>query len=260
MARTIAVISGKGGVGKTTVAINLAAALAKKFNRRVTVIDCNVTTSHLGLHLGMYYHPVSLNKVLRGEAHIHQAVHDHHSGIRVVPASLSITDLKGVDISRLSEKVEALDEHNDFVILDSGPGLGREAMSCIKAAEEVIYVTTPYTPAVMDVVRCKEVVSELGIKELGLVVNMVERERHEMTNQEIEQITRLPVISTVPYERAVKKSLAEKVPVVVLKPSGGSSRAFHRLAATVVGESAPEVPSLQSLLERIGLGRLVRAA
>lgn len=253
MARIIAVISGKGGVGKTTVSLNLAAAIVKKFNRRVVVVDCNVTTSHLGLHLGMYYHPVSLNKVLRDEAHIRDAVHDHHSGLKVVPASLSLSELKGVDMTKIKDKLDSLADSHDIIILDSGPGLGREAMSCLKAAEEVIYVTTPYVPAVMDIVRCKDVVSELGLKELGLVVNMVERDRHEMGTKEIEQLTRLPVISHIPMDRAVKHSLAEKTPVTHHRPRSKSSRAFFRLAGTVVGERQVyrEPGIIQGILEKM---------
>ncbi len=258
MARIIAVISGKGGVGKTTVSLNLAAAMVKKFNRRVTVVDCNVTTSHLGLHLGMYYHPVNLNKVLRDEAHIRDAVHDHHSGLRVVPASLSLSELKGVDMTKIKDKLDSLGESNDIIILDSGPGLGREAMSCLKAAEEIIYVTTPYVPSVMDIVRCKDVVSELGLKELGLVVNMVERDRHEMSTKEIEQLTRLSVISHIPLDRAIKHSLAEKMPVTHHRPRSKSSRAFFKLAGTVLGEREMyrEPGVIGGILHRFGVARV----
>ena len=64
MTRIIGVVSGKGGVGKTTLVANLGAALASLYKKDVIVVDCNVTTSHLGLYLGMYYYPISLNKVL----------------------------------------------------------------------------------------------------------------------------------------------------------------------------------------------------
>jgi len=61
MSRLIGVISAKGGVGKTTVVSNLSVALAKVFHKRVTVVDCNITTSHLSLHFGAYSHPITLN-------------------------------------------------------------------------------------------------------------------------------------------------------------------------------------------------------
>jgi len=256
MARVIAVISGKGGVGKTTVSLNLAAALVKRFAKRVTIVDCNVTTSHVGLHLGMYYHPTNLNKVLKDEAHINDAIHEHHTGIKVIPASLSLGDLKGVDMTKIKEKIESLHNHNDVIILDSGPGLGREAMSCLKAAEEVIYVTTPYIPAVMDIVRCREVVSELELKELGIVVNMREGEKHEMNRQEIEQLTRVPIIAEIPLDKDIKRSLSDKMPSVIHKPRARSSRPFFKLAASVVGEKYVSPNPVRKILQRLGIRTL----
>lgn len=249
--RTIAVISGKGGVGKTTVSLNLGTALVRNFRKSVIVVDCNVTTSHLGLHVGLYYHPTSFNKVLKSEADIHEAVHDHHTGVKIVPASLALSELKGVDMSKIKEKVGSLSESNDIIILDAGPGLGREAIACIKAADEVLYVTTPYVPSVMDIIRCKEIVNESGIKELGIVVNMSEGDKHEMNKQEIEQLTRLPVISVIPQDKNVKRSLHAKMPVVVHRPYSRSSRAFNKLARTVIGEIYEEPGFIERMMHRI---------
>ena len=70
MTRVIGVISGKGGVGKTTVVANLGAIFAQKYKKDVVIVDCNVSTSHLGLYLGMYYTPITLKQVLKGDAEI----------------------------------------------------------------------------------------------------------------------------------------------------------------------------------------------
>ena len=171
MGKIIGIVSGKGGTGKTTVAINLGTAISQHLKRSVTLIDCNVTTSHLGLHLGMYNHTIALNHVLREEHNIEDAVYDHFSGIKIIPASLSPKDLHGVDIVKLREKVRDIAYRNDMVFIDSCPGLGREAIGAIKACDEILYVTNPNIPAVMDIVRCQEVVSELGAKPLGIVQN-----------------------------------------------------------------------------------------
>ena len=104
MTRIIAIASGKGGVGKTTVCINLATVLAMNFGKNVIIIDCNITTSHLSLYLGTYYHPVTLNQVLKGEAKMLDAVYEHMENLKIIPASLSVKDLKGVDIGMLKEK------------------------------------------------------------------------------------------------------------------------------------------------------------
>lgn len=243
MARVIAVASGKGGVGKTTAAINIGTVLAHKFKKSVTLIDTNVTTSHLGMYLGIYYSPVTLNKVLRGEVPMKEAVYQHIGNLKVIPASLSISDLEGVDVTKLREKIDLIAGDNEIILLDAAPGLGREAIASLKAADEVLFVTTPYVPAVMDVIRTMEVVNEIGLKPIGIVLNMVNKEKHEMTPQEVEQLTRLPVISSIPYDKSVNNSLVEKLPVVIHKQNSKASKAYTELAAGLIGYTI-EKPSL----------------
>lgn len=254
--RMIGIFSGKGGVGKTTLAINLGAILAKNFDKKITLVDCNVTTSHLGLYLGIYYSPITLNKVLRGEHHIEEAAFNHYTGMKVIPASLSVSELEGVDVLFIKDKIQSLLKNNDFVFLDAAPGLGREAIASLRASKEIIYVTSPFVPAVMDIIRTNEVAEEAGAKPLGIVLNMVHNDRHEMTKEEVEQLTGLPVIGSIPYDRIIKKSLTLKMPSVALDPNSRSSREYIKIAEKLTGETAKN--SKESFSEY--LQRLIRFA
>lgn len=236
--RLIGIFSGKGGVGKTTLAVNLGTVLARDFSKKITLVDCNVTTSHLGLYLGIYYSPITLNKVLRGENDIEEATFTHYTGMKVIPASLSVSELEGVDVLYLREKVQSLLSRNDFVFLDAAPGLGREAIASLRAAKEVIYVATPYVPSIMDIIRTQEVALESGAKPLGIVLNMVHKDKHEMNKAEVEQLTNLPVIGQIPYDRMIKKSLALKMPSVALNPKAKSSKEFVKIGEYITGETA----------------------
>ena len=253
MVRIIGIISGKGGVGKTTVGINLGAVLAKHHKKNVTLVDCNVTTSHLSLYLGMYYCPVTLNKVLRGENSIEESVHEHFSGMKIIPASLSLSDLEGIDITEIRDNLKNIFDKNDIILLDGSPGLGREAMATIKASDELIYVTNPYIPFIMDVIRCQEIVNELNVKPLGIVLNMVHGKGHEMTKHEIEELTKLKVISTIPFDTNVHKSLALKMPVTLYKPNSASSKEFFRLASNLIGENYRDNGFLSRFLRRLSI-------
>jgi len=255
LARIIAIASGKGGVGKTTVALNLGTVLAHHFKRSITLIDCNVTTSHLGMYLGMYYSPVTLNKVLRGEVSIREAIYDYFGGMKVVPASLSLSDLEGVDVTKLREKIDLIADENEIILLDSAPGLGREAIAALKAADEVLFVTTPYVPSVMDIVRTMEVVNEIGIRPLGIVLNMVEKEKYEMTPQEVEQLTRVPVIASIPYDKNINKSLVEKLPIIVQNQNSRASKAFISLGAALVGYPYEEKSIFSRIRDKLSFGR-----
>jgi len=246
--RRIGIISGKGGVGKTMIVANLGAILAKKFNKDVAIVDCNLTTSHLSLSLGMYYCPVTLNHLLRGETKINEAIYNHPSGMKIVPASIRIAELVGVDSSKLKSVVDKIHKKADIVLLDASPGLGKEALAAIEASKEIIFVTNPNLPAVTDVIKCKEIIKDFNKKPIGVVMNMVTRKGYELSKKEVEILTELPVIASIPHDKNVHKSLAKRVPLVLHKPRSSASREMRRLAAMLIGEE--EERNLRSILAR----------
>lgn len=238
MSRIISVISGKGGVGKTTLVINLGAALASEFKKDVIIVDCNVTAPHLGLYLGMYYYPVSLNQVLSGEMRIDKAIYNYSiPGMRIIPASLSLNDLKGVDVAEMKKHIKELFGEADFILLDGAPGFGREVMATIQASDEVLFVTTPFIPTLIDTMKCFNVASDIGAKPIGLVLNMSGEGRHELLPNEIEQMIELPVISKIPRDKEILKSLAAKLPIIDYNPRSKSSKEIMKLAAHLAGEN-----------------------
>jgi cell division ATPase MinD len=250
--RAIGIVSGKGGVGKTTLAINIAAALAKHYNKRTALVDCNLTTSHVSLYLGIYHKPTTLNHVLRDERSMEEATHFHESGMKVIPASLSLSELDGVDIFNVKERIAKLKEQNDFVILDSAPGLGRESMGTLKAVDEVLFVTTPNILAITDVIRTNEVCQELGVKNLGIVLNMVHKDKYEISRKDVEHITGMPVIASIPYHKNIRKSLAAKKPLVLLHPKDKISREIMNISALIAKE--PVIKNTK-LLDRLTFWR-----
>ena len=87
--KIIVITSGKGGVGKTSTAINLGAAM-NYFGEDVLIIDGNLSTPNVGIHLGSPEVPINLNHVLMEKAEPFEAVYEHDSGIKIMPSSLSI--------------------------------------------------------------------------------------------------------------------------------------------------------------------------
>lgn len=237
MTRIICVTSGKGGVGKTTVVTNLGAALASHFKKRVAIIDCNVTTSHLGLQLGMYFSPITLNDVLRNETSISDALSIHRSGMYVIPASLDLKDLQGIEITNLRSKVRESLNDFDIVLLDSAPSLGKEAVSSLRAADEVLLITNPSIPAITDIIRCKQMIHELSLNPIGLVVNMYRGESFELTKKQIEDLVDLPVISLIPEDKEVLRSVAMRKPIVMYNRHSKASIELMKLAGFIIGES-----------------------
>ncbi|MBI4021003.1 MAG: P-loop NTPase [Candidatus Aenigmarchaeota archaeon] len=243
--RIISVMSGKGGVGKTTVATNLGAILSTVFKKQIAVMDCNVTTAHVGAFLGLDHTPVTLNHVLKG-APVTEAVYHHPSGMKIIPSSLALHDMHGIDIALISDAVKAFYDayvgQVDVLLLDCAPGLGREALAGIRASDEMLAVTVPYLPAVMDVVRCNHLVRDLGVRNVGVVLNLVGRKRHELSRTEVEGAIGLPVLAEIPADDAVLRSLAKRMPVALADPRARPTRELVRLASAVL-EQQPRTPT-----------------
>jgi len=100
MSKIIVITSGKGGVGKTTTAINLAAAI-NHFGKEVLVIDGNLTTPNVGIYFGSPEVPINLNHILSKKVEALEAVYEHESGVKIIPASLSVHDSMNADFTKL---------------------------------------------------------------------------------------------------------------------------------------------------------------
>lgn len=235
MTRIIAVVSGKGGVGKTTFVANLGAALAD-MGRNVIVLDANLTTPNLGIHLGIPLFPITLHDVLKGRANIRDAIYDHESSLKVIPAGISLRDLRGVDSNNLPNALLDLLGAADIVILDAAAGLGREALAALEAADEMIVVTNPDLPAVTDALKSIKLAEQLGTKTLGVVVNRVQGKKHEMRREEIlSMLDDVALLAEVPEDVNVQRAISARVPIIYHKPNSRASHEIKRAAAQLIG-------------------------
>ncbi len=249
MTRIITVTGAKGGTGKTTTVTNLALSLIKK-RQKVIILDANVTTPNLSLHLGIPFYPMTLHDVLKKKITIDEAVYNHRSGIKVVPASLAVDAMEGVEFSRFESAVLSLLGQTDVIILDAAAGLGREAKAAIGVSDEIIIVTNPELPAVTDALKTIKVAEELGTKVLGVVINKVNGHKHEMSRKEVEYMLEVPILVEVPHDLSIPQSIYEKTPVVDLKPRCKSSLQFKKLASTIIGEQIEEPQRNESWVKR----------
>jgi septum site-determining protein MinD len=240
MTRIIAVVSGKGGVGKTTCVANLGSALTK-LGKDTILVDGNLTTPNLSLHLGIPFFPTTIHDVLKDRASLNHVIFLHHTGLKIIPASLSLSAVKSaVNYKRFKTFLNELVGKTDYVIVDSSPGLGKETRSVIEATNEVLIVTNPELPAVTDALKVVKLAEESGSEITGIIVNRVKRKPHELSDKEIETIIEYPVIGTVPEDEHVQRSISKKMPVVHYHPKTKASIAFKKIAAKIAGEKLVE--------------------
>lgn len=250
MAGIIVITSGKGGVGKTTTAINLAAAM-KNFGEDVLVIDGNLSTPNVGLHLNSPEVPINLNHVLRGKAEPFEAVYEHESGIKIMPSSLSIKELKKTNPGRMKSFSRDFKKLSGTVIVDSSAGLGQEASAAIEMADELIVVTNPEMPAVTDALKAVKLAEQLKKPVRGVIVTRVRKDEIELEPEIVKEMLEIPILGMVPEDMAVKKSIRNKGTVVHLYPKSNAARAYKEIAAKILGVPYDSDKDRGSFFERL---------
>lgn len=234
MSKLITITSGKGGVGKTTSAINIGAAL-NYFGKDVIVLDANLTTPNVGLHLGAPMVPINLNHVLSGKANVADAIYEHESGTKIVPSSLSVKDLQKVNHNRLKEVGRKLKRISDYVIYDSAAGLGDEAIAAISSGDEMVIVTNPEIPAVTDALKTSKVIEKMGKKIRGVIITRVKGSKHEMPIENVREMLELPILGIVPEDENMHAALVMKDAIIHTHPRSKASKAYKRIAAKLAG-------------------------
>ncbi|MBM3200378.1 septum site-determining protein MinD [Candidatus Woesearchaeota archaeon] len=257
MTKYIGILSGKGGVGKTTSAINLGSAL-NYFDKDVVVVDGNLTTPNIGLQLGVPIVPINLHHALRGENHISDAVYQHPAGLKIIPAGISLDDLRKTNPDKLPHVLGHLNNKTDFVIIDGAAGLGREALATIASCEAVIIVTNPELPAITDALKAVKLSESFGRRVLGVVLTRTKPNNLDVSIKNIETLIEKPVIGVIPEDKSVREAMVRKDAVVYTHPKAKSSIAYKRLAASLIGrkyevEQAQEDHWMTKVLKALGI-------
>lgn len=249
MTGIIVITSGKGGVGKTTTAINLAAAM-KHFGEDVLIIDGNLSTPNVGIHLNSPEVPINLNHVLRGKAEPFEAVYEHESGVKIMPSSLSIKELKRTNPERMKDFKKDFKKLSGSIIVDSSAGLGHETSCAMELADELIIVTNPEMPAVTDALKAVKLAEQMKKPVRGVIVTRVRKDDIELEPEVVKEMLEVPILGMVPEDIAVKKSIRNKGTVVNMYPKSDAARAYKEIAAKILGVTYDSDKDREGFFER----------
>ncbi len=250
MSKIISIVSGKGGVGKTTLAINLAAAL-QEFNHHNVIVDADVDNPNVHLHLDFPYIPLTLQDVLKGEAHINHAIRVHPSGLKIVPSSHSSTGY--TDLSNLGTVLKPL---SDTVILDSPPGINNNIRSILDISDKIVVVTTPEVPAITDAVKTIKETKQLKKNDIGVVINRVRDDSYELTRDEVEIMCETPIIGIIPEDSSLRRANFENMSAIHREPYSSASIQLKNMAARMLGVdyTPPNFLPIRRALNKLGVG------
>ena len=232
MGKTIGVISLKGGVGKTSAVVSLGAALSG-FGKKVLLIDGNLSSPSLGLHLNIVNPEKTIHHVLNRTVKIRDAIYDCN-GLHVIPASI----FERIDVNplKLKDNLKNLKRSYDVILLDSSPSLDDETLGVILASDEIFVITTPDRPTLSATLKATKLAKQRGAPISGIILNKVHNKDFEISLDDIEKTLEMPVLAVIPYDLNVLKALSKMEPLIVYRPKSNGSDEFKRLAAVMIGE------------------------
>jgi len=259
----VAVSSGKGGVGKTTLVANLAIALSR-LGKRTCIIDGDLGTANVDVLLNLSP-PFNLAHVIHGERHMLEILVEGPEGVIVLPGGSGFQDLTTLDrtsFEALMDQFLELEAYSDYILIDTGSGLSPSVTNFVLAAGEGLLITTPEPHAVMDCYALIKVLASQGFEgKLGLVINRVESEsegrevgRKMMFASERFLGMELEVVGCIPDDPAVPRSVRRQIPVIIDDPRSRAGQQFVRIAERLIGVEVEEThrsPAGFGFLERM---------
>jgi len=246
-ARTIAVTSGKGGVGKSNVALNLSILLSAGGNR-VALVDADLGLANLDVLTNVVVR-ANLSHVIAGSHTLEQIIIDLPSGVQLVPGAsglAKLADLSEFQRAQLLRSLGRLEADNDVIVVDCSAGLGPDVMSFACGADHIMVLTTPEPTAITDGYAVVKAVAQRRYGgHVSLLVNMV-ASRHEakLTHQRIATVARQFLgqrifdAGYVLVDPKVPEAVRKREPFVLAYPRCSASRCLAALAVRLrSGES-----------------------
>jgi len=214
------IAGGKGGVGKTTTAINIAAVLEENGHETV-VVDADLGMANLGEMLQVD-HEVSIHEILAGNSSVSQALTEAQGGMTVIPGEQSLEAFAEADPAKLRTVIKTLKNTFDVVLVDTGAGLSHETTVPLGLADGILLVTTPDDVAVNDTIKTADLADRVDGMVIGALITRVTR------NTDVSEIAdkfEMPLLGVIP----VDLEATDEEPMVLNKPDSTASDAYRQL-------------------------------
>ena len=240
--RTIAITSGKGGVGKTNITTNLALAMTM-LNKKVGIIDADLGLANIDviLRLNPKY---NLEHVVTGEKKLQDIFIKGPAGLTIIPASpgrLPMASLSEIDRAILIKEI--LKSANDFDVtfIDTAAGISNNVVDFVIAAQETIVITTPEPTAITDAYAMIKVISQRADRDIGIIVNMVQNS--EQAKDVCDRISiaakrfinaRVHFTGYVLKDPAVPDAVTAQQPLVFKHPTSMATQCINVLARKIL--------------------------
>ncbi len=241
-ARVLAVTSGKGGVGKTNLAIALALAAARR-GRNVLLLDGDLGLANVDVILDIQPH-YNLSHVIAGEVTIEKAITSVPGGLRILPGAAGLTrlaDLSATEHRSFLQSMARLERDSELILVDTGAGLSRRTVDFCIASSEVLVVTTPEPTAITDAYAMIKVLAQRDRQlQVWLAVNMANNksEAEEISERITTLSRRFLAVDVRPagyvlQDSWVPQAVRRRVPFSLANPSTPASRCVEEMASNL---------------------------
>ncbi|HET9500361.1 MAG TPA: P-loop NTPase [Marmoricola sp.] len=243
--RVITIFSPKGGVGKTTVAVNLAEALLDGGRKNVCLVDLDLAFGDVAITLQLVPQH-TIDETVGFEDHLDFNLLDslltrHDNGLAIMAAPTSPDGKDRITVSLVRAVLRTLRSHFDYVVIDTAPGFEDHVLAAFDETDDCILIATLDVPTVKNVKVAIDTLDMLSLAKESrhLVLNRAD-DQVGLTAENVEGILHMPVEVALPSSLAVATATNQGQPIVLAKPDHPVSRAFFHLARTLTVESAPE--------------------
>lgn len=258
--RVIAVASGKGGVGKTNVSVNLGVAL-QKMDKKVLLLDADMGMANVDVLIGVTPR-YNIGHVLENKCDIEDALISGPENLTVLPGSSGIDDFINMNMYKIKQLLKLsshLEKNYDIIIIDIGAGAHKGVINFIRAADEVIVVLTPEPTAIMDAYSLIKILSKNDVKpKLNLIVNQVDNDKEgDEVSKRISNVIKdylgleISITSYIPYDNTLREAVKKQKPIVNLYPRSSAGRAFTKTAGQLIDRDVGDNEGMQGFVNKV---------
>ena len=213
MGKAIAIMSPKGGVGKTFLAETLGICL-NRLGYHILIMDSNLFTSNISLYLGMPHLPTTLNDVLKFKIPLSSAIYNFSESLDVLPSTTHLeTDELTLNPEEFRKELFQLKRKYEFVIVDTETGFTKNNATIATSVDEILLIATSDIPTLMTTHKKVLLLKNKFISKVNLILNKSSFSFYELKNDEVEELMGIKVISRIPYDRGVIKANALRKPI-----------------------------------------------
>lgn len=239
----LAVTGGKGGVGKTNIAINLAVALAD-LQKKIMLLDADFGLSSVDVMLGLRARK-NLHHVLQNKCGIEDIIIPGPHGIQIIPAASGVREMANLSAHEHMGIIDTISQYNpslDYFIIDTAPGISESVSLFAHLANTILIVVCDEPASLADAYALIKVLSKKGVKQkFQIITNMVESSAHgERLFSQLEKVSNhfleasLEYCGYIPNDKYVKKAIKKQQSVLDAYPASRSSLGFMRIAREII--------------------------